>query len=255
MKSFYIILIILLISCSKNEKPPKTTDTNTTNTSLNEDSPDPTRNTTTSPVQETITPPAQETTTLPAQETTTLPAQETTTPPVQETTTPPVQEELDRDLIEGVESGDANKIQTALDQGANVNMINRYGSTPLQLAVISNKINVIDVLLSHKGIEVNFPKDWPPLMIASSKCRDEAVKSLFNHENINVNLRSGEIRITPLMAALRSNCRIVVELFLTRNDINLDILDIYNNSVYEYANYTANKTEVKRLLKNYENDR
>ena len=184
--------------------------------------------------------------------------------PVQETTTLPNQEELDQDLIYSIGLGDLYKVQTALDQGANVNRRKRYIIyTPLTFAIFQYKFSdkVIKILLSHKNIDVNIPKDsFTPLMVVAFKCNFIVIKLLLERRDIKVNLRNSTEGMTALMFALKYkdepdllsefpiNCsKRMVQFFLKRNDINLDILDNYNKSVYDYAQ----TEEIKMLLRNY----
>ena len=243
MKFFYIILIMLLISCGKNEKPPKPEDNNAVNTSLNEDANDPAGKTPALPAQQEL----NTRKTAAAQQELNTRRTAAAQQELNTRRTAAAQQELNEALLRGIILGDINEVKTALDEGANVNITNSHGRTPLMIAVIDDNINMVDVLLPHKDIDVNlFSGGWTVLMFACVDDNLEAVKSLFKHRDININLRNGEGK-TAFMLALRHSRRKIVELFLTRNDLNLNAVDKYNRSVYDYAD----TEEMRVLLRKY----
>lgn len=67
-------------------------------------------------------------------------------------------------LLTASSSGKISEVAQALEAGADVNMVNEYGDTPLHFAVMCESINVIDFLLS-KGADPHIKGRWGKLPI------------------------------------------------------------------------------------------
>jgi len=65
----------------------------------------------------------------------------------------------DKMLLEGCESGDFNKVRLAINFGADVNVKNVWGWTPLHWACSNNAIQLAKLLLD-RGADVEAKTDW-----------------------------------------------------------------------------------------------
>ncbi|MFP3036394.1 MAG: ankyrin repeat domain-containing protein [Wolbachia sp.] len=59
--------------------------------------------------------------------------------------------EVDRELFNAVEQGNLGKVQECLEKGANVNVENNYGKTPLDYARESGHTEIVNILGSAEN--------------------------------------------------------------------------------------------------------
>ena len=57
--------------------------------------------------------------------------------------------QIDKALFEGCREGDFNKVRLALNFGADMGAKNKYGQTPLDLAVFWNRIKIVELLIDR----------------------------------------------------------------------------------------------------------
>ena len=102
------------------------------------------------------------------------------------------------DFFSAIENNDIIKFKQLINQGIDVNKVNKDGFSPLHLAIKYNNAEMVKLLLSHKKINMNIvlPKDtifedldntkWyadgqTPLMLASYYGYDDIVLMLLNY--------------------------------------------------------------------------
>lgn len=61
---------------------------------------------------------------------------------------------LDQKLLQGIGAGDAEKVRSAIEAGADVNQVNRSGNTPLMNAAAQGSLPIVKLLL-EKGADLN----------------------------------------------------------------------------------------------------
>ena len=158
--------------------------------------------------------------------------------------------------MEAVLRGDVNAINKALSQGANVNIMDRNGNTPLALATIREDIEAFDALLSHKDIDVNLLQFrnygdkhtilfW--LVGRDTPENLKLLKSLLNHKDIDVNLAIPYQGITALMWAVQTNNLKAVKLLWYQKGINVKAVDKYGNSIYDFVQTNGMESLLKTL--------
>jgi len=139
-------------------------------------------------------------------------------------------------LFDAIAQCNRKKIEKAIKKGANLNAMNsvyngqtdRY--TPLMSAIRRDCQAGVDLLIAA-GADVNQDHSISanaPVMIAARWGRVEAVKSLIK-ANADVNKMSSVGRTAVIVAALYNHPEIV-ELLLTRNDLDLQRSSIFDNS-------------------------
>ena len=69
------------------------------------------------------------------------------------------QEEKDKYLFDTIGIYDYDKVEDALNNGANVNALNNDGDTPLIHAIRSEDINMVELLLEHPDINIELDVD------------------------------------------------------------------------------------------------
>jgi len=134
----------------------------------------------------------------------------------------------------------------------NINTVNRYGKTPLHLAVISAPapMEVVRLLLEWKGININ-AVDWEgktPLHLAVPCGRMEVVRLLLECEGININAMDRHGR-TPLHLAIIYTKMEIVRLLLEWEGINIDAEDSEGQTPLQYSVDIGDFEMVELLLK------
>ena len=159
---------------------------------------------------------------------------------------PLTQGELNEALIKGTLRGDVNAINKALNQGANVNIMDRDGNTPLMIAAIGNHIKVVDALLSRKDTGVNSFNFNNRALAIGNLGYLKVLESLLNHKDTDVNLADHN-GITPLMLAVSVNNLKAVQLLWVSKGINVNAVDKWGNSAYNFVQTKEMELLLKRL--------
>ena len=129
---------------------------------------------------------------------------------------------------------------------SNLNFGDKFGWTPLDLAVKNNNIKMVKLLIKE-GADVNM-SEVTPLHYAVEDNNIKIVKFLIK-EGANINAIARHIRDTPLHRAVGSNKIEVVKL-LIEEGANVNIADIRGITPLLYAVYNDNGTEISELLIN-----
>ena len=85
--------------------------------------------------------------------------------------------------------GHTEEVGRLLQAGADVNQVQKDGSTPLTIACERGRTDVVKMLLAHDGVDVNQANKngWTPLNIANHNGHAEVVKMLLAHDGVDVN--------------------------------------------------------------------
>jgi ankyrin repeat protein len=149
------------------------------------------------------------------------------------------QENLDHDLLYAVQHGKTADVVALISQGANINATSGYfKNTPLILAAEGGHIDIINILISTPGIQVNQKnKDlYTALMSAAAFGRTAAIKVLLTVNGILVNLQN-EYGKTALILAVKSKKTDTVSALLDAPDIDITITSKQGRTALDEAIY------------------
>jgi len=156
-------------------------------------------------------------------------------------------------LLEACEYGHLDIVQMLLAYAnVDVNALDQFGNTPLMLASMKDRREVVKVLLKQKNINVNqqdVKVGLCAIECASMSNNKEIVKLLLKNENIAVN-QQDNIGATALMWASFHGYKKVVKMLLQHKDINVNQEDKFGSTALMWAckSKYSNKKCVKMLL-------
>ena len=157
------------------------------------------------------------------------------------------QDELNKKLFEAVDNENITEIKSLLNQGANVNVREKDGQTPLHYAAYLNNINIAKLLIDS-GADVNVQdKDgWAPLRWATHNGHPEIAKLLIEYE-ADVNARDN-FATSSLHYAVKKGYYDIAKL-LIENGADPFIKDTFGETPLDYCK----NEEMHKLLENYMN--
>ena len=130
----------------------------------------------------------------------------------------PKAKKMKKALQNAIYDSSVTAVRSAIELGANVNLADRHGSTPLIDAIVATNFNFGAVeFLVHHGANVNYSDklyQWRPLHYAVSENKLEVVRLLLDL-GVDVEPRDKNGR-TPLFVAIRRSDSEIVKLLLER---------------------------------------
>lgn len=150
-------------------------------------------------------------------------------------------------LVLACEINDTILISLLLDSGANVNIKDKHGYTPLLYLVKHGETELTKILLA-KGAEVNVQNEWgnSPLILASAYSHIAIVKLLLDaHADVNAQSKCG---YTALIESSKLANKQITKLLLNAG-ANVNLKNYNGNTALMEARRRNNKEVVKVLIK------
>ncbi len=158
----------------------------------------------------------------------------------------------DKMLLEGALDGDLNKVQLALDQGANINARGRGLTTPLLNASRNNHLEIVKLLIERgANIEGEDNAKITPLMIALYHYSDLCVRFLLE-QNVNIQ-HLDTFERTPLIIVCNwGHLEFIRKIIYKGGDSSINHQDMYGMTalinICNRTNYQADQYQVVNLL-------
>ncbi|KAG4100127.1 ankyrin repeat-containing domain protein [Neocallimastix lanati (nom. inval.)] len=132
-------------------------------------------------------------------------------------------------FLNACEKNDKTLIRKYLnDERVNINIINKVGKTPLDMAILKFNQELIDLFLAQNKLDINYRGlgGNTSLMTAVECGNYEAMESLLNHKNIDINI-TNDYGGTALMYATSNavDNKRNVHMLVSKPDINLNLKD------------------------------
>ena len=156
----------------------------------------------------------------------------------------------DWDLNSAIKQGDIDQVRKLLEDGADPNKTNTYGTFPLFIAILNKQFKIFELLLKHSDINVNQANSYgyTVLIHAAHHGYTDVVKLLLNHQNIDVNQANNNGYTALNWAAYKGHID-VVKLLLKRKDIDVNQANNDGETALYWAAYYNYTNVVKLLLK------
>jgi ankyrin repeat protein len=149
------------------------------------------------------------------------------------------------DFVKAVKFDDVSTVKALIKQGISPNLIDENGSPMLVLAIKDHSYQVIDILLSSKGMDVDLSSKQgeTPLMMASINGELPLVKTLILQNKAQID----HIGWTPLHYACAKG-HLEVSSFLLANGANVNATSLGGTTPLMMAVQSGNEYLVKLLL-------
>ncbi|WP_264688688.1 ankyrin repeat domain-containing protein [Wolbachia endosymbiont (group B) of Catoptria pinella] len=131
--------------------------------------------------------------------------------------------DLDKELLISTEKGDLEKVRDGIRQGANVNVQDGQGWTPVFWAIQKNNFNIVELLLNNNAdIKVKDNEGWTPIHWAVQLGSLDVVKRLVER-GADVNALTADGR-TPYDLAINQNYREIKEYLRSKSAVPSSML-------------------------------
>ena len=149
------------------------------------------------------------------------------------------------DFVKAAKFDDVSTVKSLLKQGISPNLVDENGNPMLVLAIKDHSYQVIDLLLSTKGMDVDLSnrQGETPLMLASINGELPMVKTLILKNKAQID----HIGWTPLHYACAKG-HLDVASFLIANGANVNALSLGGTTPLMMAVQSGNELLVKLLL-------
>ena len=142
--------------------------------------------------------------------------------------------------------------------GINVNATNHMGKTPLFMACVEKRIDIIEVMAKHGGQEINWNVTdsigRTPLHLACMRGNVEVVQTLLKHSNeTNINVNQKDVYgKAPIHIACTSHCPQIIELMLNKSKehgIDVNAVNNLGKTPVYIACYEVRIDVIKLMIK------
>jgi ankyrin repeat protein len=129
-------------------------------------------------------------------------------------------------------------VKLLLSRGANPNIIDIYGYSPLMKAIENNKIEIAEILLSH-GADPNITSKygWSALLLATSyitEQRYKLIQKLVSY-GVNINIMNSKGH-TPLLNVIECRNEECIEFLSTKMIEQGTLIDELPDEIYDFPN-------------------
>ena len=156
-------------------------------------------------------------------------------------------------LMYSCKQGHAEITRRLLFRGAGINDVSKRGDTALSEAIHGNREEVLKILISHKGIAVNAvhtaEQNRTGLMLAASQGQSNIVEMLLSHSDIDVNFQDSN-GDTALGLAAEAGSKETIQALLRKTTIDINRVNDRGWSALYIAAKEDSQESVELLLEN-----
>jgi len=139
------------------------------------------------------------------------------------------------------------------DPRTDVNALSLTKRTPLIASIecSNERYNAfVDVLLKHKKINVNYKNERTDcaLIVACMQNRNTSIRKLLKRNDTNVNAKSSNMAQSAVHLLYKNGSLPTFKLLLKRTDLNINAIDIRNETALFYFDTHNNTCKIKELL-------
>jgi ankyrin repeat protein len=140
------------------------------------------------------------------------------------------------------------RVEDQVKMGADYNIPNIEGDTPLHTAVLYENVEMVQLLLSFPEIEINAKNNnnQTPLHAAAITGNFEIFQLLLSHPKIEINVKNNDDEIPLHIAALLANCE-MVKLLVNFPEIEINAKN-YNDQTPLHCAAIIGNFEIFQLL-------
>jgi len=155
-------------------------------------------------------------------------------------------------LIDSCKNGNEEEIKKLIDDGADVNMVDENGDTPLTISCEKRDLKIIKYLI-EKGAETNISNSTgnSPLNLV---CRDESESSLeildylIENKKTDINFKDKNGNSALLVASYFRNNKVISKL-IKKVEMKVNIQNVYGDTPLIICPYFKNEKIVSELVK------
>ncbi len=138
-------------------------------------------------------------------------------------------------LTEAISKNDSAKVVKLISQGADVNIADKGGNTPLMLAARWGYVSIVTMLLDHGALpdKVRSPKGRTSLMIACAYYSNLDICKMLVDKGADVNLTANDGTTSLMLAAQFGKVQIVS--YLLSKGANPSLKDNSGKTALDYA--------------------
>lgn len=139
-------------------------------------------------------------------------------------------------------------IQVLMKYKVNLNAVDRYGYTPLDVSIVRGNRNIAKYFIDNGvDIEKPTPKGFTSLLTAIAGSQLDILKYMIEKKHPDLNKRTGSNKLFPLkIATLNSKLDVLEELL--NHDVDINQKDNQGNTALHYAVFTKNYEKMKLLV-------
>jgi len=158
-----------------------------------------------------------------------------------------------KQLIGAIIDNNIRLVNALINNGVNINYQDDNKNTPLIIALLNDKIDIANILLSRPDIDVNLQNSQgnTALMIAINEDKYKIVEKLLEIPNIDLNIqnnRGDTAFFNALFHSIRYKKNYMINLLVSRPDIDVNLQNEHKDTILTLSIFNKLDNLTKKLL-------